>query len=967
MTLPPSPYKGLSYFGDSEYDRHFFFGRERESEIVAANLMASRLTVLYGPSGVGKSSLLRAGVASRLRSLVPRLGGEGEHPEVTIVDRWRDDPIAAVAAAAGAPTQVPLADALAERALTAGAELYLVLDQMEEYLLYHGRDGGPLADELEDVLTRPGLPVHVLLGVRDDALADLDSLKRRLPGLFGNLLRLDHLTRAAARTAIEGPLRAYAELGGPEVTAEGELVEAILDEVTTGRIEQHLSGRGLIEEGRRERRVEAPYLQLVLARLWEVERERGSASLHVATLAELGGAERIVEEHLERALAGFDDDERELAARVFDYLVTPSGTKIAHAVDDLARYADAPAERLRHVLGMLDAARILRRVPPRSGGPPRYEIFHDVLAPAVLAWRSRHAAERALARERAAARKRHRRVAGVATVALVLLAGTTALAVWALAQRSDAREKALAAEAGALAAKSRRLEADATVLLGRDPELALLLATRAARLDPTTATEDVLRRTLVESRVRTVAQLSSPLSDLTVLPGGLLAAVTERGGVRLVSGGKAGRTVVAPRRGAMTWLSGRLALTVRGTAMTVRRLPRSGVIATVPVPPGTRFAAAGPQARRFIVAGRRGASVIDRNGRLLASLPHPALVQRAELSRNGRLIATAGADGDARVWTEFGALRYTFRGREQSRVFDVGFSHLTSYLVTASSDGAARVYDLRTGLRESTMPLHGGHVRRAQFGFNEDAVITASRDTTARTWKVDTGGPRATFAGHTETVTAAIFIPGDRLATASEDGTVRTWVAQLQPPLVPARRMPAPQVDRDPRATIRGSVVDILLNGRKLTLVGHTAEVRSVEVSRDATRILTASEDGDARMWDARTGETVWRLRGHGGTVFDASFSPDGRWIVTGGPTTAGLWDATSEERVFFLQGHDGPVLAAAFTSPTRIVTRGRDGVRTYVCDTCGELPALLALAEKRLAVTGRTLKPAERERYLGG
>jgi hypothetical protein len=60
---------------------------------------------------------------------------------------------------------------------------------------------------------------------------------------------------SAARSAIEGPLRAYAELGGPEVTAEDELIEAVLDEVAAGRIEQHLTGRGLVDEGRRERRV----------------------------------------------------------------------------------------------------------------------------------------------------------------------------------------------------------------------------------------------------------------------------------------------------------------------------------------------------------------------------------------------------------------------------------------------------------------------------------------------------------------------------------------------------------------------------------------------------------------------------------------------------------------------------------------------------------------------------------------
>ena len=967
MNLPSTPFKGLAYFGDSEHDWQFFFGRERESEVVAANLMASRLTVLYGPSGVGKSSLLRAGVARRLRSLVPAVDGESEGAEVVIVDTWRDDPILAVAAAAGAPTDIPLADALAERAISTDSELYLILDQMEEYVLYHGRDGGPLAGALEDVLTRPDLPVHVLLGVRDDSLGDLDAFKRRLPGLFGNLLRLDHLTRVAARSAIEGPLRAYAELGGPEVTAENELVVAVLEEVAAGRIEQQLSGRGLVDEGRRERRVEAPYLQLVLERLWEVERDGGSDVLRASTLAELGGAERIVEEHLERALAGLDAGERDLVARLFNYLVTPSGTKISHAVDDLARYAHEDPGRLEPVLAALDAARILRRVPGRGGGPPRYEIFHDVLAPAVLAWRTRHEAERALEGERAAARLRHLRVAVVALVALVALAGTTALAVWALAQRADARKEALAADAGAMAAKARELEASAIVELARDPERGLLLATYAARLAPTTSTEDVLRRMLRESRVRTVAQMGSPVSDLAALPGGALAAVTEHGGVRLVEGGRPGRVVVEPQRGAQTWLSQDQALTVRGGTLTVRRLPQGNVIATVPVSSDTRYAAAGPQSHRFVIAGKRGASVINAEGRVLARLPHPARVHRAAFSPNGLLIATAGADGDAIVWSGYGVRLHTLDGQKDSNVYDVGFSPLSRLVVTASSDGTARVWNVRSGLRESIMPLHGNQVRRAQFGANEDSVLTTSRDRTARTWKVDTGGPRAVFAGHTDTVTAAVFVPGDRLATASEDSTVRTWVAGLQPQLRPARSIPAPRRTRDPRATVKGSVVTLRIHGRDVTLAGHRDDVLSVEVSRDGTRVLTASKDGDARIWDTRTGEAVWVLSGHFGTVFDASFSPDGRWVVTGGPTTAGLWDAATGERVYFLQGDRRPVRAAAFTSPTRIVTRGDHGVRTFVCDTCGGLQSLVALAERRLSVTGRELSPAERLRHLGG
>jgi WD40 repeat protein len=249
---------------------------------------------------------------------------------------------------------------------------------------------------------------------------------------------------------------------------------------------------------------------------------------------------------------------------------------------------------------------------------------------------------------------------------------------------------------------------------------------------------------------------------------------------------------------------------------------------------------------------------------------------------------------------------------------------------------------------------------------NEDSVLTASRDQTARTWKVTTGGPRASFAGHSETVTAAVFIPGDKIATASEDGTVRTWVAQLQPSLRPALSTSAPRVTLDAHATVSGSTVTLRLRGRSVTLTGHRDDVLSVEVSRDGSRVVTASKDGDARLWDARTGKWLWVLRGHAGTVFDASFSPNGRWVVTGGPTTAGLWDTKAHERVYFLRGDGGPVRAAAFSTPTRIITRGDDGVRAFVCDTCGGLQSLLTLAEQRLATTRRKLSAEERLTYLG-
>jgi predicted KAP-like P-loop ATPase len=103
------PYKGLASFEDSDRDVQFFFGREREREIICANLMASKLTVLYGDTGVGKSSVLRAGVARELRSREEPLG-------VVVFDAWKDDPAAglreALAAAAEIDPRATLADTL---------------------------------------------------------------------------------------------------------------------------------------------------------------------------------------------------------------------------------------------------------------------------------------------------------------------------------------------------------------------------------------------------------------------------------------------------------------------------------------------------------------------------------------------------------------------------------------------------------------------------------------------------------------------------------------------------------------------------------------------------------------------------------------------------------------------------------------------------------------------------------------
>src|SRR5258705_25682 len=91
--MPDSPYVGLKPYTDEDALR--FFGREQERKIITANLIASRLTLLYGASGVGKSSVLRAGVLYNLRRLSQRNLTENGSPDFVVVyfNSWREDPM----------------------------------------------------------------------------------------------------------------------------------------------------------------------------------------------------------------------------------------------------------------------------------------------------------------------------------------------------------------------------------------------------------------------------------------------------------------------------------------------------------------------------------------------------------------------------------------------------------------------------------------------------------------------------------------------------------------------------------------------------------------------------------------------------------------------------------------------------------------------------------------------------------
>lgn len=424
---PASPYRGLEPF--DERDAAFFFGRERETRLITASLFASPLTLLYGASGVGKSSVLRAGVLPRLRAradLLPVIFPtiSSEHATGTVVVRgWQTDPVSgiketvalALADSAGEDVETrmryqdevlrhdmsPLPEFLAACSEVSDRRLMVILDQFEEYSLYHPEDD-LFAEQFPRAIQPGSRAVSFMVSLREDALARLDRFKGRIPTLWDSYRRIDHLERSAAEDAIRLPLQEYNRLqpGGEPVGIEDALVDAVLRDVQTENVQFEETGSGTLDvPSNADARIETPYLQLVMTRLWERERAEGSRTLRWTTLQSEGGAAEIVRTHLDRVMQQFTPQEQDVAARVFHRLVTPTGAKIAFSVQDLAEYENIDVAQLAPILRRLEegSRRILRRVAVRSDAPdePRYEIFHDRLGKAILAWRAKRLAEHA--------------------------------------------------------------------------------------------------------------------------------------------------------------------------------------------------------------------------------------------------------------------------------------------------------------------------------------------------------------------------------------------------------------------------------------------------------------------------------------------------------------------------------------------------------------------------------------------
>ena len=195
-------------------------------------------------------------------------------------------------------------------------------------------------------------------------------------------------------------------------------------------------------------------------------------------------------------------------------------------------------------------------------------------------------------------------------------------------------------------------------------------------------------------------------------------------------------------------------------------------------------------------------------------------------------------------------------------------------------------------------------------------------------------GLRAILTGYT----AAFSPDGKRVVTASSDKTARVWDADIRqdprlPPgahlmrSTPPRSAPTASGSSPPQTTRRRGSGTPTPASTLASLQGHTEMVCSAAFSPDGKRVVTASDDNTARVWDADSGKTLAPLQGHTQPVNSAAFSPDGKRVVTASfDNTARVWDADTGKTLAPLQGHTTWVNSAAFSPDgKRVVTASYD------------------------------------------
>ncbi|GAA0648025.1 hypothetical protein GCM10010174_84310 [Kutzneria viridogrisea] len=883
-----APYLGLAAFQSEDADR--FFGRERLVADLVARLARAPFLAVYGASGSGKSSLLRAGLLPALTQAQPTWSpvvftpGADPLRECAVRLAARAGVTAGTLAAelAADPSGLALVvrQALAEQ--PEDAQLVLVVDQFEEVftLCTDRQTRNRFVSALVSVAVDGQSRARVVLGVRADFYA-----------------------RCAEHPDLVAALSDAQLLVGP--MTEHELTEAVTRPAQRAGLMVDKALVATIVEQARDRPGALPLVSHALLETW---RRRQGSALTLAGYQATGGVDGAVAQSAERVYQGLDDRTRRRTRDVFLRL-----TALGEGTEDTRRRVDRAElgadEELARVLDQLAAARLVtlgRQSVEMAhealiGGWPRLREWlaedreqlraHRGLTVAAAEWQ-RHGrdeselyqgnrlalcesievdrlnelereflrASRARITREQTARARRRKLTLTALVATaVVMAVLAAGALFAVRQATEERDLAY----------SHQLVAMARGRLDRDPELGLLLAVRAFQSRPTAEAQSLLRQATLNSRLR----LARPMNQGRVVG----VAINGKGDLVATSGEDGTVDVLrADGQGAPTVLRGH-----EGPAWS-----------PVFSPDGTRLASTG--ADRAVLIWHLGSAEPP------VRLDWVTGLWGLSYSPDGTRLAGAAADGTIVLWDLATRTARTLTGHTGD-VSGIAFSPDGRHLASGGADGTLRVWDSATGQQVSLRTGHQGTVDRVTYDRSGRHLATAGIDGTVRVWPAEGGDQPLVLHGHDEAVESVAFTPdGNRVVSGGADGTVRIWSTTSE--------------------------------ANPLVLRGHHGEVWNVVTTPDGRRVFSGGNDGSLRIWDSTVVGDPKVLSGHVGSVAAAVFDRSGRRVVSGGADgTVRLWDTGGTGESSVLATVDGEVRAVAFSADGRSVAAASDQGRIEV------------------------------------
>ena len=978
------PFKGLASFGVA--DTAYFFGRERLVAALVARLVGAPLLAVVGPSGSGKSSVLRAGLLPALANGV--LPGSESWAQVVI--RPGEHPRGELAAAAAS--------------LGSDGRFVLAIDQFEETFTAC-RDEADRCAFVAD-LARIGQSGAgrgiVVLAVRADhygrcaAYPELSSL------LAANHVLVGPMRRDELRRVIEGPSRRAG------LRVEPELTDALVADVEG-------------EPGA------LPLLSTALLELWQ---QRDGQRLRHAAYERSGGVRGAVARLAEEAFSQLDPARQAVARSVVMRLV---GLGIDGAVErrrvPVAEFETDASADVAHVLALFIDRRLLTvgsgtvevaheallREWPRLAGwieEDRVGVrIHRALTGAshewqrlsrddgalyrgtrlaeTLEWRAAHdpplndrerefltASENGLARERAT-RRRRIRLTGTALATLTV----ATVAIVATVLFAD-RERDIAA--------SRDLATRSATFIATDPGLAVALATEALRRNKTEQAQNALRQaTFAHHATKVIVAHDGLAFGVAPSPDGTLAATA--GGDRSV---RIWRLATGKRVGEIRGYRHEVrAVSFSPDGRRIASAARDGEIAVAPADGGPRHVVArlrsdfassidfAPDAKTLAIATDGGrVAIMGLRGRKLRDLTprHGSPIFSVRFDGDGRRVVTAGGDGVARIWNVSGGRPLELADGSDQPVLAASFSPDGERMATVDVAGDLRLWDASNGRLVRRVGVADTPLASVSFSDDGRRVVAGGADGAIRVVTVRTGTVLVEMRGHQGPARAAYVPGGEAIVSAGEeDGTLRTWRA----PAVSVSPRPGtyPQFSRDGRIVVGGDASGTIhvwkpTTGEQRDFIGHRAS-SSAQLSPAGTQIVSASDDGSVRLWDVASGRQRLvptldgqklaatidasgqrvaiggttplviqrpdgsgriRLGAHQVAVNVLAFSPDGMHLLSGGDDgVVRVWNARSGSLEQTLRGHEGVVRDVSYSDDGRsIASAGSDAtVRVWPAD----------------------------------